>query len=241
VAKRIQHKRLQASQGTAATAKKGFKRATNELAGLLRLANLDIPASFDYLPPSLPPDISELPPAIRLELSDHMRQPKTWHLQIEEMIGEIRRRVERGKLPDPTRPDYSEKYLRQSFPLMEQGTHYRRIVQARENFERIVAVNEKRLPYVNLIGEILTFKNPDGTASLGYDDFTEILREIDIEYIRRCALEECGKFFYAYRFQQPGCGPEHSALARKRRKAQRDKENKQFKNKKKRADSARKR
>jgi hypothetical protein len=230
MAKTTQHKRLQASPGTAATAKKGFRRATDELAELLRLANLEIPSGLD-LPASLPLDISELPPAIRLELSDHMRQPETWHLRIEEMIGKIRERVKKGALPDPGRPDYSEKYLRQSFPAIEQGTHYGRIVQAQENFGRIVAVNEKRLPYMNLIGEILTFKNPDGTASLGYDDFTEILREIDIEYIRRCGYEKCRRYFYAYRFKQPGCGPEHSALLRKRRKAEKDRQAKTRKRK----------
>lgn len=232
-----------ASRSTAATAKKGFKRAPTELDELLRLANLEVPPDWDFLPHNLPENLSDLPPAIRLELFDHMQNPEAWHVPLEEMVGKIRARIREGKLPEPNRPDYSEKYLRQSFPRIEQGAHYGRIFQAKENLNRIVAVNERKLPIVRLIGEIMATTNPDGTGSMTYDEFTEILQSIDMEYIRRCKYEKCGKFFYAYRFQQPGCGPEHSEILRKQRKADRDKANKllKLKGKTKRAQTARKR
>lgn len=238
MAQKLKTKTLHTSRGTAATAKKGFKRATPELAELLRLANL-VPRDSDFLPPSLPPDVSELPDAIRLELSDHMRRPETWHMPFNKMIQGIRERARRRDLPDPSRPDHSEKYLRLAFPLMEQGAHYRRIFQAEANIDLIVEVNEQRLPYVRLIGEIGVFRKPDGTVELTYDDLNKILQEIDIEYIRRCGYEKCRRYFYAYRFKQPGCCAEHSTILRKARKAERDKDNRGLKMK--RATKARKR
>lgn len=242
---------MQASRGTAATAKKGFRRASEKLTELIRMANLvprDSSRSIilnddrwekSRLPPTLPPDISVLPDAMRLELADHMSHPERWHLDLEKMLRQIRERVAKGNLPDPAKPDYSEKYLRQSFPTMEKATHYQRIWQAHENLERIVAVNESRLPWIQLVSEIGAFKEPDGTVTLSYDDFTEVIAEHDLEYIRRCPYEQCRLFFYAYRFQQPGCGPEHNDLLRKRRKAARDKKNKALKQK--RASKARRR
>lgn len=225
-------KALQTPRGELGAARKGFKRPTPELKELLRLANL-VPPDIDpayNLPYSLPEDPSELPSAVRLELFEHLQHPERWHVPLERMVEEIRERIRQGKLPDPNRPDYSEKYLRQSHARMEQAAHYRRIFRARENFGRLVA----GLPYVGLIGEIGAVRTPDGKTIITFDDdITQVLQDKknDLTYLRRCPIETCRKFFFAGRMQQPGDTPAHSDAIRKRKKRERDKANLEYKNK----------
>lgn len=216
---------VKASLGTVIRRSKGKKFPTREVREIVRLANL-VPYE-QPLPTAMPADVSELPDAIRLELADHMRHPKAWHIPLEKIVKEIRHRNKLRQIPDRNKPDYSEKYLRRFHPIMEQGAHYRRIIQARENLDRLVAVNEQVLPHVNLVGEVGLFRKPDGSISLEYDDFTESLRDkrVRIAYLRRCKHRKCGRFFYATRLPQPGCIPAHSTLVRKERKRKRDKDN----------------
>lgn len=192
-------------------------RRLEDLVEFIRLANL-VPEGT-WLPPDLLPNLGS---------SGQINVGSTWP-ELLERIQDLPERVrqeliERSRM-EPATPEEREivgyDYEPELFRFSEVLQHYEKI----------------RIAYYNLRG--LT----RGTASLDpLENLLHALLYAKLPYLRRCGYEKCGKIFYASKFRQPGCTPEHSSNIRKANKRKRDNANRNDpKIKKKRAMAARKR
>ena len=216
---------LQAAHGTAAMAKKGFKRPSPELAELLRLANL-VPADVGLpqikmqdrpgQPLSLHRMVATLPDAVRLDLLETCALPSDFVMTRQHESWGATMGVLEMHAPLALVPNRQHEFWCCAMAMVR----YQTIRDARENLRRLV----------DKTGEPLRFQaqassGPKGKLKLQFDWGVEALLGAELDYLSRCAYSKCGAFFYAGRRGQPGCFLEHSNTIRKQRKRDADRAN----------------
>lgn len=222
-----------APRGMAAIAKKGFKHPSQELAELLRLANLvpeeiELPQRLnDKSRDALIESISRLPDAVRLELLDSLNRPNPFIKEfIDWMGGTVWLQLNQEKV-------VSLAEMNEIFSVVER---YDAIRTSREGFKEIL----RQSPFHSVETRVLLqIDKHHKIQTIPLSRFTRAIAGVDARYLRQC--EVCKHFFFAGRLQQPGCTAQHSDIIRKRNKRARDKANRELNEtrKKKRAKTAR--
>ncbi len=206
----------QQRKGQTLPAGRGLKQAPPGLAEFIRLANL-VPEGT-WLPPELLPNLNTL----TRTPDGKLQGGGTW--------AELLERIQ--DLPEAVRAELIEWSRVQ--PAPEDRVFFDRDPDGYRFDEVLMHYEKIRTAYNNLRG--LT----RGTASLDpLENLLHALLYADVEYLRRCPKEDCGKIFYAGKRTQVGCIEAHSDAVRKKNKRERDKLNRQ--NAKKRAKTASKR
>jgi hypothetical protein len=225
---------LHAPRGMAATVRKGFKRPSQELAELLRLANLvpegiELPERLnDESRDTLVDSISRLPDAVRLELLDCLNRPDPFMKDFIDWMGrgEVWLQLNQEKV-------VSLAEMNEIFSVVER---YDAIRTSREGFKEVL----RQSPFhVVETWVLLQIDKHHTIQTIPLSRFTRAIAGVDARYLRQC--EVCKHFFFAGRLQQPGCIAQHSDIIRKRNKRARDKANMELNEtrKKKRAKTAR--
>jgi hypothetical protein len=223
---------LHTPRSMGAIARKGFKRPNQDLAELLRLANLvpeeiELPERLnDESRDALVESISRLPDAVRLELLDCLNRPDPFIKDFIDWMGTGTVWLELNQ----------EKVVGEMNEIFSVVERYDAIRTSREGFKEIL----RQSPFhVVKSGVLLHIDKHHTIQTIPLHRFTRAIAGVDARYLRQC--EVCKRFFFAGRLQQPGCTAQHSDIIRKRNKRARDKANRELNEtrKKKRAKTAR--
>jgi hypothetical protein len=225
---------LHTPRSMGAIARKGFKRPNQDLAELLRLANLvpeeiELPERLnDESRDALVESISRLPDAVRLELLDCLNRPDPFIKDFIDWMGTGTVWLELNQEKVVALGEMNE-----IFSVVER---YDAIRTSREGFKEIL----RQSPFhVVETWVLLQIDKHHTIQTIPLSRFTRAIAGVDARYLRQC--EVCKRFFFAGRLQQPGCTAQHSDIIRKRNKRARDKANRELNEtrKKKRAKTAR--